>query len=159
MLIPNGCSTKLNNMANNPNKNYFKIIPAVFLILVKDNKILLLRRANTGHMDGHYSMIAGHLEPGETLREGMKREALEEASLEIALEDLKLNNVIHRVEDTRVDYFFTAENWTGEPKIMEPHKCDDLSWFDLDNLPENTIYYIREAIENYKKDKRYSDFP
>lgn len=143
---------------NNPAKTYFKIIPAVFLILVKDNRILLLRRANTGHMDGHYSMIAGHLEPGETLRVGMKREALEEAGLTIELENLTLNNVIHRVEDTRVDYFFVADKWAGEPKIMEPHKCDDLSWFDLDNLPENTIYYIRQAIENHKTGNRYSDF-
>lgn len=145
-------------MANDPNKNYFKVIPAVFLILVRENKILLLRRANTGHMDGHYSMIAGHLEPGETLAEGMKREALEEAGLIIKLEDLKLSNVIHRVGDTRVDYFFIADAWIGEPKIMEPEKCDDLSWFDLDNLPENTIYYIRQAIENYKTGSIYSDF-
>lgn len=145
-------------MANDPNKNYFKIIPAVFLILTKENKILLLRRANTGHMDGQYSMVAGHLEPNETLREGMKREALEEAGIIIELKNLQLNNVIHRVGDERVDYFFVAEKWEGEPEIMEPYKCDDLSWFDLDNLPENTIYYIREAIENYKTGNTYSDF-
>ncbi|OGH64859.1 MAG: hypothetical protein A2821_00055 [Candidatus Magasanikbacteria bacterium RIFCSPHIGHO2_01_FULL_41_23] len=139
-------------------KNYFRVIPAVFLILVRNNKILLLRRTNTGHMDGHYSMIAGHLEPGETLREAMQREAKEESSVSVALDDLELSSIDHRVVDERVNYFFVARKWEGEPQNLEPKKCDDLSWFNLANLPENTIYYIREAIENYKKNKRYSDF-
>jgi hypothetical protein len=33
-------------------------IPASYLILMKDNNVLLLRRFNTGYEDGNYSMIA-----------------------------------------------------------------------------------------------------
>jgi 8-oxo-dGTP diphosphatase len=40
-------------------------IPASYLILFRDGKILLLKRANTGYEDGNYSVIAGHVEPGE----------------------------------------------------------------------------------------------
>jgi 8-oxo-dGTP diphosphatase len=43
------------------------IIPAVYLIL-KNSKgqVCLTRRFNTGYMDGHYSLPAGHLDGGES---------------------------------------------------------------------------------------------
>ena len=57
----------------------------------------------------------------------------------------------------RIDVFFTAEKWDGEIENMEPQKCDDLSWFDLDNLPENIIPYIREVIKHIKNKVFYSE--
>ena len=41
---------------------------------------------------------------------------------------------------------------------MEPHKCDDLSWFDLNDLPENVIPYIKQAIQNILNKEIYSEF-
>ncbi|PIP75163.1 hypothetical protein COW86_05335 [Candidatus Kuenenbacteria bacterium CG22_combo_CG10-13_8_21_14_all_39_9] len=43
-------------------------------------------------------------------------------------------NVMHRNSRTaennkKVDVFFVARQWQGEPQNKEPHKCDDLSWF------------------------------
>lgn len=55
------------------------------------------------------------------------------------------------IDRERINYFFTVDRWNGEIKNNEPNKCDDLKWFDLDGLPENTIPYIREAISNYDK--------
>lgn len=138
----------------------FKVIPTVYLILIKDNKILLSRRYNTGFHDGEYSFPAGHLDGNETLIQTMIREAKEEIGINLNPETLKLVHVMHRKQPTeeRVNFFFTAKNWQDEPKIMEPHKCDDLSWFPLDNLPDNVIHYIRQAINCVLTNKFYSEF-
>ncbi len=82
-------------------RDYFTIIPAVYLILEKDNKILLLRRYNTGYNDGLYSLPSGHVEDGEFPIDALIREAQEEIGIIIAKEHLLLlmpwieNNLLH----------------------------------------------------------------
>jgi len=141
-------------------KERFKIIPTVYLILMKDDgKILLSRRCNTGFHDGEYSLPAGHLSGNETLVQAMIREAEEEIGVKLSPEDLKLIHVMHRKEpnEERVNFFFRAEKWVDEPKIMEPHKCDSLQWFDINNLPDNVIPYVRQAINRSNNEIFYSE--
>jgi 8-oxo-dGTP pyrophosphatase MutT (NUDIX family) len=132
----------------------------VYLLLIRDGRVLLLRRANTGYEDGNYSVPAGHLDGGEPIRVAMAREALEEACITIAPADLRVVHVMHRMADgwERMDFFLTIDTWTGEVAIGEPEKCDDLSWFALDNLPENTIPYIRFALEQYHAGQTFSEY-
>jgi 8-oxo-dGTP pyrophosphatase MutT (NUDIX family) len=74
-----------------------KLIPTAYLVLVRENKILLSRRYNTGFMDGMYGFPAGHLKDDEeTLSQAMVREAREEIGAETASEDLELVHVMHR---------------------------------------------------------------
>ena len=139
-------------------KDRFKVIPTSHLILVKDGKILLLRRFNTGWGDGNYSVIAGHLDGNETFLQAMVREAEEEAGIELSQEDLEVVHVVHRKSnEERIDFFILAKRWKGDPRNMEPHKCDDLNWFEMDKLPENTIPYIRQAIGCFRKGVFYSE--
>lgn len=129
----------------------FKLRSAVYLLPIKDGKVLLSRRFNTGWMDGKYSLIAGHLDGNETVFEAMIREAFEEAKIVINKDDLIPATVIHRKSEVEyIDFFFVVNKWEGEPTIGEPNKCDDLSWYPLNNLPDNLLPYIKEAIENYK---------
>jgi 8-oxo-dGTP diphosphatase len=137
------------------------IIPASYLVLIKENKILLLRRFNTGYEDGKYSMVAGHVDPNETFTNCIIREAKEEAGIIIKNSALEVVHVMHRKsidDEERIDIFLLAKNYDGEIENKEPNKCDDLSWFDLDNLPENTILHIKEAITNIKNKKFYSEY-
>jgi len=146
-------------------KEKFKLRLAVYLVLVKNRKILLLRRFNTGYEDGNYSFIAGHVDGGETIRQAIKREAEEEAGIKLNLRDIEIIHFMHRRVNfpeigyrERISVFTSVKKWRGQIKNLEPHKCDELSWFPLDNLPKNTIPYIKFAIDNIKKKIIYSEF-
>lgn len=137
----------------------FTLIPTVFLILEVDGKTLLSQHANTGYEDGNYSLVAGHVEAGESASSAMIREAKEEAGITIEPEDLHEIVTMHLNQgEYGVNFFFTAEKWEGEITNMEPEKCTDLSWFQVGNIPANTIDYIREAIGCFQTGKTYVEW-
>ena len=141
----------------------FKLIAAVYIVIIRDGKVLLIRRANTGHEDGKYGFPAGHLLPGEAVREGAIREAREEIAVSIEPEDLRVvHTMIRKKANTddgdRIDFFLAANAYSGEPINAEPEKCDDINWFPLEELPENTIAYIRQAIQAIRRKQSFSEF-
>jgi 8-oxo-dGTP diphosphatase len=138
----------------------FMVRSAVYLILLKKNKILLLRRFNTGWMDGKYSLIAGHINGNESVSDAMIREAVEEAGIEITKKDIKPATVIHRKskDSEYMDFFFVCNRWNGEPVNKEPHRSDGLSWFPIGKLPANLLPFIKQAIENYQNKIPFSEF-
>lgn len=140
-------------------KERFKIISAVHLFLVQKGKILLLKRMNTGYEDGNYSVVAGHIDGNEEVKTAMIREAEEEAGITIWPDQLKVVGVMHRKStEERIDFFLAAEEWTGEIKNLEPDKCEELQWFDLEQLPANVIPYVKQAIENYRNNIWFHSF-
>lgn len=136
----------------------FNFKAATYLMPLRDNEILLMRRFNTGWMDGMYSLIAGHLDGNESVHDAMIRESFEEAGIVILKDNLIPATVIHRksIDDEYVDFFFAIKIWEGTPMICEVDKCDDLAWYPLDNLPENILPHVKEAIENYHKKIAFS---
>ena len=130
-------------------REYFKFVSAVHLFLVKDGKILLLRRFNTGYQDGNYSVPAGHIDGEEKATSAMIREAKEEAGIDISEKQLHMVHVMHKKsQEEPINFFFEATEWQGEPKIMETNKCDDLSWFPINQLPPNIIPYLKSRKKN-----------
>lgn len=137
----------------------FTFVSAAHLFLIRNGQVLLLRRFNTGYEDGKYSVPAGHLDGGEQVKAAAIREAREEVGIAIAPEDLDIVGVMHRkAEDERIDFFVATLRWEGEPCNCEPHKCDQLRWADLDDLPVNIIPYVRQALENYQGGKWFDSF-
>ena len=136
----------------------FSIKSATYLIPQRENEILLSRRFNTGWMDGMYSLISGHLEENESVHKAMIREAYEEAVIVVKKEDLIPATVLHRKSPDAeyIDFFFVVKKWDGEIMIGEPNKCDSLTWFSLDDLPDNLLPYIHEVLNNYKNGVAFS---
>jgi len=140
-------------------KELFRLYSAAHLVLIQDNKVLLAQRSNTGYQDGSYALPAGKLDGGETATRTVAREAQEEIGIVIQNEDLHMLHVMHLLDGREsVGFFLTTEHWEGDIRNMEPHKCSDLGWFPLDVLPENTIPYIRHALECIQKGETYSEF-
>ena len=137
-------------------------VVAAYLVLMKDNKVLLLQRQNTGYNDGKYSVIAGHVEKGETFTDTIIREAKEEAGITLHRDKIKVAHVQHRKSDSdaseRVHTYFISTEWEGEIENTEPDKCSDLSWFNLNKLPSDTIECVECAIRNIQKNIFYSEF-
>ena len=81
--------------------------------------MLLQLRQNTGYMDDHWAAAAaGHVEQGETAYDAAHREAAEEIGVsDLALEFVTSMQRTRSGEpiDERIDFFFTARSWTGEP--------------------------------------------
>jgi 8-oxo-dGTP diphosphatase len=138
---------------------HFRLVSAVHLFLLREGRVLLLRRFQTGYEDGNYSVVAGHLEGNETVVAAAAREAREEVGIELAPEDVRIVGVMHRrSHDERVDWFVACERWSGEIGNAEPSKCDELRWVAPDSLPPNTIPYIRRALENYRSGRWFDSF-
>jgi 8-oxo-dGTP diphosphatase len=51
-----------------------------------------------------------------------------------------------------------AKKWEGEPTNLEPNKCDELSWFPINALPQNTIVPVRAALKEIDKGSFYSNW-
>jgi 8-oxo-dGTP diphosphatase len=141
-------------------KDWFKIIPAVHLILIRDGRVLLQRRYNTGYEDGNYSVPAGHLDGREPVTVAMAREAREETGLILDPADLRVVHVMHRNADPeeRVDFFLSASQWDGTPEITEPDRCDELAWYPVARLPQNMVPYVRAALDAHRHGLTYSEF-
>lgn len=134
------------------------VVPAVFLLLIQDNQVLLLRRANTGHMDGQYGLPSGHVDAGEMPTTAAVRELAEEVGITIIPQDVMPVHTMYANGDPAYVYlFFNAKSWTGDPEVREPDKADQVAWFPIDNLPENTIPYVRWAITAHREGKHYSE--
>lgn len=135
-------------------------VPEASLLLIKEGKVFLVRRANTGYEDGKYCFPAGHKEKGETPMQTAIREGKEEVGVEVQPKHLTMIHVMYRQcgdDGERPAFFFHASEWVGEPKNMEPEKADDARWFHLSELPE-MMPYMKEMLERYRKGKVYSEF-
>lgn len=132
---------------------------AVYMFFVKNNKMFLLRRKNTGWEDGKYGVPAGHLEPNETVLQAAIRETKEEAGIDIDKDDLQLVHTMHRKDNANyIDLFFNVKKWHQEPFLAETDKADDAKWFPIDKLPQNTLKHQKIAFENHQKNILFSEF-
>lgn len=128
----------------------------VQLLLEKDNKILLMKRKNTGYEDGKYCLPGGHVEKNEEIKKAMIREAKEEIGIDILSQELKLYKILNRKisQDIEyIDFIFKSRSWSGNIENKENDKCEEIKWIKKKEIPENTLEYLKEVVkedgENY----------
>lgn len=136
----------------------FRLHATAILLLIKEGKILLCRRFNTGWEDGKYGFMAGHIDGEESFSTALCREAKEELGINVKPKDVQFVHVQHHISNKEYVYmFFTAHKWQGTPRIQEPDKCDDIQWFPLDKLPAELVADTAFIVDCYRKGVSYSE--
>ncbi len=137
----------------------FKMIGGVLNIILKDNKVLMMLRQNKFDTN-LYSLPGGCLEHGETVIDGAVREIKEETDLNVKPEDLKVVSAMHRITPWdwhSTEFVLVCSRFSGTEQIMEPDKCSDLNWFELNKLPPNISPYAKQAINNYINNEGFTE--
>jgi ADP-ribose pyrophosphatase len=138
----------------------FKIGTYATIMLRKGDEVLFIKRSNTGVDDGFYCLPGGGIDGNEPVTHAAAREAFEEVGIKIEKENLKVVHVLHRMHQEgyeTVGFFVEATNWEGEPQNMEPHKHDDLGWFSINALPENTVPQLMHVLDLVKEGVFFSE--
>lgn len=132
---------------------------AVYTLLQKGNKVLLIRRYNTGWHDGDFTLPAGHVNEDETVLQTVIRETKEEIGVGIDSGNLEFAHIVHRKKEINnpeyIDLYFRAKNWKGTIKLGP--SCDTSDWFELDKLPPNTIPVVKKVLGKISKGILFSE--
>lgn len=127
---------------------------AVKAFIIKDNKLLLLRRrSDDAHSPGKWDIPGGRLDIGENPFLGMKREAKEETGLDI---EIKLPlDIQHFTRDDGQEItmiIFLCEPTSDNIKLSEEHQ--EFKWVDVGSPKEVVPDWLRVPLENYLRYSR-----
>jgi len=133
---------------------YPKISPAVIVAVRKGNKLLLAR--NKKRKLGFFSVLAGFVEPGETLEECVEREVREETGIEV--KNIKYFGSQPWPFPNALMIGFTADYASGEIKV-DNYEIAEAAWFTPDNFPTipGRISIARKLIDAFLDEQKKAD--
>jgi len=132
------------------------------VFIFKDGKFLVGHRQGS-HGSGTWALPGGHLDFGESFEQTALREVAEECGVEI--DKLGFGAVTNDIFDEENKHYVTiwmTSYWkSGEPEILEPHKCLEWRWVDFESLPEPLFLgwkqlFKTDFVEDIKKQLRAS---
>ena len=121
-----------------------RISPAIIVLVERENKVLLARvKRFTSEL---YSVLAGFVEPGETLEEAVQREIEEEVGIRV--KNIRYFGSQPWPFPDSLMIGFTAEYESGEINIDEA-EIADANWYDPERLPviPGKISIARQLID------------
>ena len=132
----------------------------ILMLIIEDNQVLLLKRKNTNYMDGFYGLPAGKVEANETPLQALIRESYEELDIQVKPQWVASPVIGYREEEKIdfIDFVFPIKKYLGTIKNKEPHKCEDLRFFNLKNLPPQHVPLVPFFLEKVIKGVSYCEY-
>jgi 8-oxo-dGTP diphosphatase len=105
-------------------------------------RVFLAKRGrDVQNESGKWEFPGGGVEFGETLEQALVREVKEEYGIAIEVETL-LDVVDHLIPGEKQHWIsptFLCRIRSGTPRIREPHKCDEIGWYALEEIPKDQL--------------------
>jgi len=123
-----------------------RLAPAIIVLIERGDQLLLARSRRFA--TGMYSVLAGFVEPGESLEEAVVREIKEEVSLSV--KDIRYFGSQPWPFPHSLMIGFTA-TYAGGEISMEDEEIEDAGWFTVDRLPPlpGKISIARKLIDSF----------
>ncbi len=116
-------------------------------IVFKEGKVLLGKRKGS-HGAGTWGFPGGKLELNEGLEACFERELFQETG--IRAKNLRLgpftNDIFEKEKAHYITLYILADYDSGEPKVMEPDKCEKWEWHYFSSLPQPLFLPIQNLI-------------
>lgn len=129
----------------------------VGVMIFKNGKVLMGKRKSS-HGAGEFASPGGHLDFGESFEECAKREVREETGMEIDNIRFQFLSNLRTYTGKHYVHVQLLSDWKrGEPKVMEPEKCEGWAWYDLDDLPEPLFKTYNFLLESLKTGRTFFD--
>jgi 8-oxo-dGTP diphosphatase len=125
------------------------------VIFNSDGRVFLAKRGrDVRNESGKWEFPGSGVEFGEELESALVREVKEEYG--VTVEVLTLLDVVnHLVPEEKqhwVSPTYLCTITSGTPRIKEPHKCDEIGWYALDEIPEDRLTIAsRKSLERLRK--------
>ena len=123
-----------------------RLAPAIIVLVERDNQLLLARSRH--FMPGMYSVLAGFVEPGESLEGAVVREVKEEVGIQI--KDIKYFGSQPWPFPHSLMIGFTATYADGEISL-DDKEIEDAGWYTAEKLPRipGKISIARKLIDGF----------
>jgi len=123
-----------------------RLSPAIIVLIERDDTLLLARSAR--FPAAFFSVLAGFVEPGESLEAAVHREVMEEAG--IAVKDIRYFGSQPWPFPDSLMLGFTAQYESGEIKI-DGDEIVEAGWYRIDNLPQlpGKVSIARQLIDSF----------
>lgn len=125
------------------------------MIFNRDGKVFLVKRgSNARNEAGKWDFPGGGVEFGEKCENAVKREIKEEFDMDIEVVELLevVNHILPEERQHWVSPSYIANHISGEPKIMEPEKTEEIKWVDISEIDPNDLTLpSRFDLEVYKE--------
>lgn len=133
---------------------------AVVSIIIKNEKILLLKRKNTPWMNWYWWLPWWRLDLWESMIKWAIRELKEEIWINVLDLDISYKSIIQHKNNRweRIYFIIKVDKFFWEVKNMEKDKCEEVKWFSLNNLPKNITPQVQICLENVINNIYYSEY-
>ncbi len=126
-------------------------------LIERDGKIFAARRAATKKVfPGRIEFVGGHVDPGETLEEALKREIKEEVGLDVVVGQIVGAFTYESEARFKVEICFICRPIEGQNPEVNPEDHSEGIWIDESNIEmfdkeDDETRILRQELERLKE--------